>query len=214
MKLSIITPTYNRAHLLGNLYDSIVKNIKYNVSLEWIIIDDGSTDNTKDIVRDFSRDLDIRYYYQENQGKMSAINNGIKECSGDLVLEMDSDDTLTEDSVDLIRVAYEESALEDDIYALCFLKYDKQGKNIGKDFSSRKTTMFDLYFKQGEDGEKALVFFTSKRKQYSYILEKNEKFSTEARMYHQIDLKYKIKCYNEPIMICEYMRRWIYSKYN
>lgn len=204
MKISIITPTYNRAGLLENLYKSIVANSKYNSYLEWIIIDDGSTDNTKEIIRTFGDELDIRYYYQENKGKMAALNYGIKECLGDLIIEIDSDDVLTEDAVDLIKIAYEESKKEKDIYALCFLKYDKNGNNMGQDFKVNKTTMFDLYFKQGETGEKALVFFADKRKEYTYILEKDEKFSTEARMYHKMDLKYKIKCYNEPIMICEY----------
>jgi len=71
-------------------------------------------------------------------------------------------------------------------------------------FKQKETTIFDLYFKQGEDGEKALVFNAKIRKQYSYELEKGEKFATEARMHHKMDLKYKLKCYNEPIMICEY----------
>lgn len=206
MKISIITPTYDRAELLGKLHKSIVENLKYNVQLEWIIIDDGSTDNTKEVVRAFSDELEIRYYYQENKGKMIAINNGLKECRGDLIIEMDSDDVFTKDAMDLIKTAYEESKNESDIYALCFLKYDKQGRNIGREFKTNKTTMFDLYFKQGEDGEKALVFFADKRKKYTYILEKNEKFITEARMHHQMDLKYRIKCYNESIMLCEYQK--------
>ena len=58
--------------------------------------------------------------------------------------------------------------------------------------------------KNGETGEKAIVFFANIRKQYHYKIENNEKFSTEARMYHEIDLKYKMKCYNKPIMLCDY----------
>lgn len=206
MKISIITATYNRAGMLKKLYESILSNLRYNVSLEWIIIDDGSTDHTREIIQEFAREFEIRCYYQKNQGKMVAINNGIKECTGDLIIEMDSDDILTKDAIDLIKTAYEESKKEEDIYALCFLKYDKNGKNIGKEFYTKKTTMFNLYFKQGEDGEKALVFFADKRKRYSYLLENNEKFITEARMHHRMDLEYKIKCYNEPIMICEYQK--------
>lgn len=58
--------------------------------------------------------------------------------------------------------------------------------------------------KNGETGEKAIVFFANIRKQYQYRIENNEKFSTEARMYHEIDLKYKMKCINKPIMLCDY----------
>ena len=121
-----------------------------------------------------------------------------------MILEVDSDDTLTKDAVALIKTAYEESKNEKDIYALCFLKHDTKGNIVGKEFSMSKTTMFDLYFKQGENGEKPLVFFARQRKEYSHLLERNEKFGTEARMYHMMDLKYKMKCYNEPVIIGDY----------
>ena len=58
--------------------------------------------------------------------------------------------------------------------------------------------------KSGETGEKAIVFFANIRKQYYYKIENHEKFSTEARMYHEMDLKYKMKCINKPIMLCDY----------
>ena len=211
MKVSIITPTYNRRSLLKKLCKSIVENLKYNVDIEWVIIDDGSADDTRGSVQRYPKELDIKYFYQENQGKMAALNNGIAKCTGDLIIEMDSDDTFTKDAMDLIKIAYEQSKNEEDIYALCFLKYDNFGNNIGKDFESIKTTMFDLYFKKGESGEKALVFFADKRKEFTYKIEEGERFVTEARMFHKMDLKYKIKCYNEPIMLCEYQQEG-YSK--
>ena len=71
--------------------------------------------------------------------------------------------------------------------------------------------MFDLYFKEEENGEKALAFYTGIRKKYKHKLEKDERFVTEARMYHEMDLKYKILCINEPIMVCEYQNEG-YSK--
>jgi len=64
--------------------------------------------------------------------------------------------------------------------------------------------MFDLYFKEGETGEKAIVFYADIRKKYKHELENNERFVTEARMYHKMDENYKIICVNKPIMICEY----------
>ena len=77
---------------------------------------------------------------------------------------------------------------------------------MGNLFKNEKTTMFDLYFKEGENGEKALVFFADVRKKYKHELEHNEKFVTEARMYHKMDVKYKMICINKPIMICEYQK--------
>ena len=123
---------------------------------------------------------------------------------GDLIIECDSDDYFNQDAFYKIGQAWKEYKKRKDIYALCFLKQDIKGNNMGKNFPEEETTMFDLYFKKGEDGEKALVYFSEIRKKYEYKLEKNERFSTEARMHHQMDEKYKIICINQFIMICEY----------
>lgn len=211
MKLSIITPTYNRANMLLNLYNSILKNleqntIQQNMQVQWIIMDDGSTDNTAELINQLidEKKLEIQYYKQENNGKMSAINHVLPYADGDLIVECDSDDIFSDNAFQDIGQAYHETKERKGLYGLCFFKYDVKGNNIGNAFQKEETTMFDLYFKEGETGEKAIVFFADIRKQYQYKIENNEKFSTEARMYHEMDLKYKMKCYNKPIMICDY----------
>lgn len=206
MKISILTATYNRANLLINLYKSILKNsINKEIVIEWLIMNDGSSDNTEEIVKKFINDniIKILYFSQKNMGKMEAINNLIPHVTGDLIIECDSDDYFVDGAFDFINEQYKENKNQN-IYALCFLKYDKNGKNIGSEFKNDITTMFDLYFSEGENGEKALVYYGDFRKKYKYELEKNERFVTEARMHHKLDLKYKIKCINKPIMICEY----------
>ena len=135
---------------------------------------------------------------------MVAINNLIKETTGDLIVECDSDDYFTPNAFEVIQKAWEDNQEVQDCYAMCFLKYNQNHQNIGNAFKNKKTTMFDLYFREGECGEKALVFFSTIRKKYSYELERKEKFVTEARMYYKMDLAYKILGINEPIMICEY----------
>lgn len=206
MKISILTATFNRSKLLKRLYDSIVKNLNNKVEIEWLIMDDGSKDDTQKIVEGFIQDnkFDIQYYSQENSGKMVAINKLIPYSTGDLIIECDSDDYFKENAFNIINKNYNQ--IDDNTYALCYLKYDQNECNIGNLFKEKETTMFDLYFKQGEDGEKALVYNAKIRKQFSYELENNEKFITEARMHHKMDLKYKIKCFNEAIMICEYQK--------
>ena len=208
MKISILTATYNRANLLPRLYESIVNNVKDNIDIEWLIMDDGSKDNTKEIIQKFieeNKQLYIKYFFQENQGKMQAINNLMQYAQGDLIIECDSDDYFTNNAFEIIEKAYKENENNmENYYALCFLKYNQAGENMGKTFQKNCTTMFDLYFKEGEDGEKALVFNSKIRKQYKYELEDKEKFVTEARMFHKMDERYGIICINEPIMICEY----------
>ena len=206
MKISILTPTYNRKKLLKRLYNSLLENSKYEVDIEWLIMDDGSTDNTKEVVKEFIEEnkIEIKYYKQENKGKMSAINKLVTETTGDLIIDCDSDDYFTNNAFEIIKEEYNKYKNEENIYGLCFLKYNQNNNNMGNEFKNIKTTMFDLYFKEGETGEKAIVFFSNIRKKYKHELEHNERFVTEARMYHKMDEKYKIICINKPVMICEY----------
>ena len=216
MKISILTATYNRAKYLNNLYKSIVSNISSKYEVEWLIMDDGSYDNTEDVCNKLvgadrsvtslfgeSR-LQIKYFKQENLGKMAAINNLAPYVTGDLWIECDSDDFFAPNCFSKIADEYEKINEQDNVYALAYLKQDLDGNNMGNDYQNKYSTMYDLYFKEHEDGEKALVFITEIRKNYKYELEHNERFVTEARMHHKMDLDHRIKCFNETIMICDY----------
>ncbi len=102
MKITIFTATFNRAYIIKNLYDSLVGQ-RY-VNFEWIIVDDGSTDTTEEIVQTFIKDdkIAIQYIKQSNKGKHFAINKGVSLASGELFFIVDSDDKLPENSLELI----------------------------------------------------------------------------------------------------------------
>ncbi len=203
MKLSVLTATYNRAKYLPKLYESIKNNLEYNLNVEWIIVDDGSTDETKDYVQNFINEnlFTIKYLFQKNSGKMSAINEAVKLSSGDLIVDCDSDDFFTDDSFKIIQEHAPRLLQNENLYSLVFLKKENDGTLSGKEFKNENipTTMFDLYFKEDIQGEKILVFNSKIRKEYFHELEKEEKFVTEARMYHKMDEKYKILPINKVI---------------
>lgn len=209
MKISILTATYNRSEYLDTLYQSLIKNSNFDVKLEWLIMDEGSTDDTKDKIESYSKNslIEIKYFFQENQGKMTAINNLVGHVTGDLIIECDSDDCLSSTAIKVINEKYSSIENTDNIYALVFLKYNHNFCNIGTMFKEDEymSTMFDLYFKDGITGDKALVFISDIRKRYTYIIEENEKFGTQSRMYNQMDKSYNIMCFNHPIMICTYL---------
>ena len=212
MKISVLTATYNREKLLDKLYASLLINSNScpQIELEWLIMDDGSTDNTKTVCENYMLEklIDVKYFYQENRGKMSAINSLVQKATGDLIIECDSDNYFTKDAFLIILQALSKCEDMRNIYALVFLKYNQDGKNMGNNFikDDFHSTMFDLYFKEGITGEKALVFNTKIRKNFKYELEKDEKFVTEARLHHKMDLQYEVACFNKPIMICEYKK--------
>ena len=107
MKISILTPTYNRANLLDKLYASILVNSNScnNIQIEWLVMDDGSIDNTKRVVEEYSKEriIDVQYFHQDNKGKMVAINELVKKATGDLIIECDDDDFFTKDAFKIIE---------------------------------------------------------------------------------------------------------------
>ena len=107
MKLSILTATYNRANLLKRLYESILMNLNVGIEVEWLIMDDGSSDETENVIskiRDENR-IYIKYLKQVNQGKMAAINHLMDYARGDLIIECDSDDYFAENAFLYIKDA-------------------------------------------------------------------------------------------------------------
>ena len=104
MKISVLTPTYNRGDKLNRLYTSLIVNNNSNVDIEWLVMDDGSKDSTRTIITNFVKQniIDIKYYYQENQGKMVALNNLARYATGDVIIECDSDDYFTVDAFSII----------------------------------------------------------------------------------------------------------------
>ncbi len=207
MKLSILTATYNRANFLGKLYKSIIDNLDDKLEIEWLIMDDGSEDNTLAVVQSFidENKINIIYKSQKNQGKMVAINNLMEFATGDLIVDCDSDDYFVDNVFEMIREEFEKISKEG-LYAVSFLKQKGDGQIDGTSFKNETTTMFDLYFKERAVGEKGLVYYADVRKKYKHNIEKNEKFITEARMYHQMDKKYKMRCVNKPITIGDYQQ--------
>lgn len=210
MKISVLTPTYNREKLLERLYKSLVKNSKYGVEIEWLIMDDGSTDQTEQKVKSFIQEqeqhIQVKYYKQKNQGKMVAINNLVEKATGEYMIDCDSDDYFSDEAFKIMSEKIKETANEKNIYGLCFLKHSTNGENIGNNFTKQRTTLFDLHYKENDQGEKAILFRTKIRKQYKHKLENGERFITEARLYYEMDDDNEMLCFNFPIMICEYQK--------
>ena len=104
MRITVFTPTYNRAYIISNLYNSLCRQTFKD--FEWLIVDDGSTDNTEELVNKWINDANsgfsIRYFKKENGGKPSAINYGVDCAEGELFFTVDSDDYLTDDALEKI----------------------------------------------------------------------------------------------------------------
>ncbi len=208
MKISILTATHNRAKLLPNLYKSICDNAKYYDNIEWLIMNDGSTDNTEEVVAKWIKEkkVKIKYYFQENAGKMAALNNLIEHISGDIVIEIDDDDYFISDVFDDIVRDYKKIGNKD-CYGILYLK-KLIGVNTDNRFplENQIVSLYNLYYKYDyKVFDAALTFKADIRKKFKHKLENSEKFASEARMYHEMDKKYKgLYLINREIMVCKY----------
>lgn len=216
MKFTVFTPTYNRKELLRKLYESL-KNQTYK-DFEWLIVDDGSDDNTEKIVKEFISEnkLDIKYYYKKNGGKQRAYNFAVEKTRGELFICLDSDDEYVSDGLEIILKYWKKYEKNDKIAGMGYLSIYPDGKVIGTEFPQNEMieSQFDIYNKYGVKGDKGLMFRTEIIKKYPFPVFEGEKFTTEALIYNRISKKYKMLYINEKIEIKQYHDDGLTAKYN
>lgn len=209
LKLTIFTPTYNRAHTIHRTYESILKQDSISLPLvEWLIIDDGSLDNTEEIVSNWKQEdlpFALRYIKQENGGKHVAFNRAIKEAKGEYFFTVDADDWLAENSIKNILSKIVYIADDKNVCGIIALKCLPDGSLIGCAYPDQVAnhSAYELSL-LGMGGERSFVFKTNVLKQYSFPEIFGERFCTECVLYDQIDAKYKYLVSNDILTICEY----------
>ncbi len=220
-KITLFTPTYNRAYIINRLYESIRRQTFRD--FEWIVYDDGSTDNTEEIVQQWindKNDFPIRLYKGKNGGKCRATNRALEVANGEIFFTIDSDDYLTEDACEKIN-GWMESIRELKDY--CGIVANRgqtptetRNTTWRDDPNSpwyqkpyRDATFLERYPEATDyplDGERAEVFWTDIFKQYPYPEYDGENFITPCipwnRMAHD---GYKIRVFEDIIWIWEYL---------
>ena len=216
MKFTIFTPTFNRKELLEKLYKSLQKQTYKD--FEWLIIDDGSDDGTKEKVEEFlsEKKLDIKYYFKENGGKQRAYNFATDKANGEIFICLDSDDEYVENGLETILKYWKKYEKNNNIAGMGYLSTYPNREVIGSSFPEKEmiSTQFDIYNKYGVKGDKGLMFRTEIIKKYKFPVFDDEKFITEAVVYNRICEKYKMVYVNEKIEIKEYQEDGLTAKYN
>lgn len=208
MNITVCTPTYNRAHLLNKLYTSLKKQ-NYN-SFQWIIVDDGSTDDTEAIVNEFIKEnnINIRYIKKKNGGKHTALNIGIDNAEGELFWIVDSDDYIIDDALKYIWNKWCELKDNKDFAGLSALRGYENKKVIGTTVNEEyiDADVLTYRYKYRVLGDKSEIYRTDILKKYKFPEYKEEKFLTEAVVWNRIaNDGYKIRWFNKVIYICEYL---------
>ena len=216
MKFTVFTPTFNRKELLEKLYKSLQKQTFKD--FEWLIVDDGSADGTKEKVEEFlsEKKLDIKYYFKENGGKQRAYNFATDKANGEIFICLDSDDEYVENGLETILKYWKKYEKNNNIAGMGYLSTYPNREVIGSSFPEKEmiSTQFDIYNKYGVKGDKGLMFRTEIIKKYKFPVFDDEKFITEAVVYNRICEKYKMVYVNEKIEIKEYQEDGLTAKYN
>lgn len=204
IKLSIFTPTYNRAHLLPVLYQSLINQT--NKNFIWLIVDDGSKDNTEDLINSWIKEnkIKIEYYKKENGGKNTAMDFAHEHCKTEYIACVDSDDYLVDAAIETIY-KYFPIATNDSV-GLVGLHGDINNQNEVKAWPPAKTKVkfCDLTKICGKTPETFLIFKTSIIKNFRFPSISSEKFITESVFYKQFLYDYYLVTIGEIIKFGEY----------
>ena len=206
IKLTIFTPAYNRAHTLPRTYESLLA--QECKAFIWLIVDDGSSDNTAELIRSWQEKdngFEIRYIYQENGGMHTAHNTAYDHIDTELNTCIDSDDKLAPGAVEKILHKWEQ--VKDLGYAgIIALDSDLDGRIIGKGFPEglAETTVIG-YYASGGSGDKKLIYCTEIINQYpAYPVFQGEKYVALSYKYRLIDQKFKMAVLDEVVCNVEY----------
>ena len=207
----MFTPTFNRGYIIHKLYESLQRQTYKD--FEWIIVDDGSTDNTHDLVSKWINEnnfFPISYYRQNNGGKCRAINYGLDLAKGRLFFTVDSDDYLTDDALE--KIVYWEHTIDNkDIF--CGVAGNRgisETETPNRPFIKKYRDAYSWeQFPEATndplDGERADVYYTKLFRKYKYPEFVGENYMTPCVSHLRMAMDgYKIRFFPDIIWICKY----------
>ncbi len=203
--VTVFTPTFNRAHTLHRVYESLLKQTIKN--FEWVVVDDGSTDNTDELIKKWqaNSDFSIIYKQQPNYGKHIAFNRGVMLARGSLFLPIDSDDAFVPNALEKMlfwwqKIPDKEREQFTGIVTLCQFE---NGNICGDAFKEHPldTNALELRYKYKKRGETWGFHRTEILKKYPFPEDISVRFVPENIVWDAIAKDYKIRCINEPLRI-------------
>lgn len=211
MLITVFTPTYNRAHLLSRVYSSLCEldfNFDSDQGFEWLIVDDGSTDNTEEVINGFIQEgkINVRYFKKPNGGKHTAVNVGVLEAKGELFFILDSDDYLPSDALKIVAEEYAKVKDDASIGGVAGLDRFADGNIVGNGLPCEfiDCNAMDIRYKHHVTGDMKEVFRTEVLKEFPFPEIEGERFCPEDLVWNRMSKKYKLHFFNKHIYIAEY----------
>ena len=202
--LTVITTTYNRDYCLHQVYNSLLRQTSDDFI--WLIIDDGSTDNTKNLVKSWMNNgkFEIRYVYKPNGGMHTACNLSYEKADTCLNVIIDSDDWMTDDAVEKIVTFWNRNG-GNQYSGIISNNINVKGEIIGSQLPSvTNCTYTDLYQKYRVNGDKKLIFRSDLTKLYPYPEFPGEKFYPASYKFRLLDQDYTMLIMDEYTCVVDY----------
>ena len=204
---TVFTPAYNRAYTLPRAYESL--RAQTFRDFEWLIVDDGSKDNTRELVESWQakNEFPIRYIYQQNQGKPAGSNRATQEAQGELLLTLDSDDAALPHALERLKYYWDTIPVDQKhkFSAVSGLCQDQNGNLIGDKFPQdiMDTDTVELTFNYTIDGDKFGFQRTDVLKEFPFRTSPvpNPRFNCQGLTYLELSRKYKTRFVNEVLMV-------------
>ncbi|SCH20374.1 MULTISPECIES: glycosyltransferase family 2 protein [unclassified Romboutsia] len=204
--LTVFTPTYNRGYILHRCYESLKKQTCKD--FKWLIVDDGSIDNTKELVDSWIKNdngFEINYVYKENGGMHTAHNKAYELIDTELNVCIDSDDFMPDDSVEIITSFWKRNG-SNKYSGIASLDNYKNGDIVGDKFPNKKSMRLCDFYINGGTGDKNLIYRTDIMKKYPPYPEfEGEKFVPLDYKYLLADQEYELLILNKPTCTVEYL---------
>lgn len=205
VRFTVFTPTYNRAHTLSRVYMSLCKQTFRN--FEWLLVDDGSTDDTRLLVEKWIKqsEFPIRYFFQENQGKHVAFNKAVQLAEGELFLPLDSDDAALPCALEIFSKTWDAIPSESraEFSAVTGVCIDEQGRVVGDRFphSPFDSESAELRYRYRIRGEKWGFQRTDILKIIPFPEIAGENFIPEGIVWSAIGQNYKTRYINDVVRV-------------
>jgi glycosyltransferase involved in cell wall biosynthesis len=204
-KITVFTPTYNRDYILPQCYEALKRQTCQDFI--WLIIDDGSTDETRDLVAKWIDEgkINIQYHKQENMGMHGAHNTGHRLLETELYICCDSDDYLSDDCIEKIIHLWEEKGGEKyaGIIGLNADTHENVRAIIPEELS--ETTLYDLRYRYKIIGDYKLVYRSDLLKKEPYPIFEGEQYAAVGYKYFKLDKDYKMLVLNQVLCYVEYL---------
>ena len=205
-KITVFTPSYNRAYILPQLYNSLARQTSGD--FEWVVVDDGSTDNTSELLSQWekSASFTIKWQTQPNQGKHIAINTGVLMASGELFFIVDSDDYLTNDAIEKVIGFWDSEERGNDISGIIGYRSFSASKLVGTPLPPdiKRCKLHETGMKYRSTGDKVVIYRTSILRRFPFPKFGNERFLGESYVFNQIDDEYDMVVMNDRVYMFQY----------